>query len=92
MFAREVESRTRKDPRLVAAEEAARASGSRLRLAEILSTVRSEKVGEVAEEFDSIHTVERALRVGSLDRIIRPAEIRPYLVGALERGIARHQG
>jgi acetyl-CoA carboxylase carboxyltransferase component len=92
VFAREVETRARKDPRVAAAEEAARASGSRLRLAEVLNAVRSEKVGEVAEEFDSIHTVERALKVGSLDRIIRPAEIRPYLVGALERGIARNRG
>ena len=91
VFAREVETRARKDPRVVAAEEAARASGSRLRLAEVLNAVRSEKVGEVAEEFDSIHTVERALKVGSLDRIVPPGDIRPYLVDALERGIAKHQ-
>jgi acetyl/propionyl-CoA carboxylase alpha subunit/acetyl-CoA carboxylase carboxyltransferase component len=92
VFAREVETRTRKDPRVVAAEEAARASGSRLRLAEVVSAVRSEKVGQVAEEFDSVHTVERALKVGSLDRIISARDLRPYLIGALERGIARHQG
>jgi acetyl/propionyl-CoA carboxylase alpha subunit/acetyl-CoA carboxylase carboxyltransferase component len=91
VFAREVETRTRKDPRVVAAEEAARASGSRLRLVEVMSAVRSEKVGLVAEEFDSVHTVERALKVGSLDRIINPKDIRPYLIGALERGIAKHQ-
>ena len=35
-------------------------------------TVRSEKLGEVADEFDGIHSVHRALQVGSLDRIIRP--------------------
>ncbi|HSP19816.1 MAG TPA: carboxyl transferase domain-containing protein, partial [Myxococcaceae bacterium] len=91
VFAREVETRTRKDPRVVAAEEAARASGSRLRLVEVMSAVRSEKVGQVAEEFVSVHTVERALEVGSLDRIIHAREIRPYLIGALERGIAKHQ-
>jgi acetyl-CoA carboxylase carboxyltransferase component len=92
VFAREVETRARKDPRVVAAEEAARASGSRLRLAEVLSAVRSEKVGEVAEEFDSVHTVERALKVGSLDRIISARDLRPYLVDAVERGIAKQQG
>ncbi len=92
VFAREVETRTRKDPRVVAAEEAARASGSRLRLAEIATAVRSEKVGEVAEEFDAVHTVERALRVGSLDRIISAKDLRPYLVDAVERGIAKFQG
>ena len=32
VFAREVETRARKDPRVVAAEEAARRQGSRLRL------------------------------------------------------------
>ena len=91
VFAREVEARIRKDPRTATAEEAARASGSRLRLAEVVAAVRSEKVGEVAEEFDAVHTVERALRVGSLDRIIAPKDIRPYLVDAVERGIARYQ-
>ena len=54
-----------------------------------MSLVRAEKVGEVAEEFDAIHTVERALKVGSLDRIIAPSELRPYLVDAVARGIAR---
>ena len=44
---------------------------------------------QVADEFDSIHTIERALRVGSVDRIIAAAELRPYVVDALERGIAR---
>ena len=91
VFAREVETRTRKDPRVVAALESARTSGSRLRAAEVQAAVRSEMVGQVAEEFDSVHTVERALKVGSLDRIIAPQEIRPYLVAAVERGVARHQ-
>ncbi len=38
----------------------------------------------------AIHTIERALRVGSVDRIIAAAELRPYVVDALERGMARH--
>ena len=36
-------------------------------LAELRATVRSEKLGEVAGEFDDVHSVERALRVGSID-------------------------
>ncbi len=52
--------------------------------------VRSEKLGEVADEFDAIHTIQRALAVGSVDRIIPAAELRPYVVDALERGMARH--
>ena len=55
-----------------------------------MTQVRSEKLGEVADEFDAIHSVHRALQVGSLDRIIRAADLRPYLVDAIERGIARH--
>ena len=42
-----------------------------------------------ATEFDAIHTVERALRVGSVDRIISARELRPFVVDALERGMAR---
>jgi acetyl/propionyl-CoA carboxylase alpha subunit/acetyl-CoA carboxylase carboxyltransferase component len=90
VFAREVETRTRKDPRVVEAEKAAAAGGAaRARLGEIVSAVRSEKLGQVGEEFDRIHSVERALKVGSLDRIIAARDLRPYLIDALERGMAR---
>ncbi|MGO9912860.1 MAG: hypothetical protein ACLPQS_17095, partial [Acidimicrobiales bacterium] len=44
----------------------------------------------VATEFDRVHSVERAQAVGSVHRIIPPAELRPYLVAAVERGIGRH--
>jgi acetyl-CoA carboxylase carboxyltransferase component len=95
VFAREVKQRTDADPRVRAARRAVDAAGgadaARLRgaLAEVAERVRSEKLGEVAAEFDAIHTVERALRVGSVDRIIAARELRPYVVDALERGMAR---
>jgi acetyl/propionyl-CoA carboxylase alpha subunit/acetyl-CoA carboxylase carboxyltransferase component len=90
VFAREVETRTRKDPRVVEAEKAAQAGGTaRARLGEVVARVRSEKLGEVGEEFDRIHSVERALKVGSLDRIIAARDLRPYLIDAVERGMAR---
>jgi hypothetical protein len=77
---------------VVEAERAARAGGAaRSRLDEGAAAVRSEKVGEVAEEFDAIHTVERALKMGSLDRIITARELRPYLVEAVERRIAAYR-
>jgi hypothetical protein len=92
VFAREVATRLRKDPRVVEAEKAAAAGGAaRARLEDVLRAVRSEKVGEVAEEFDAIHTVERALKVGSLDQIISAKELRPYLVEAVERRIAAYR-
>jgi acetyl-CoA carboxylase carboxyltransferase component len=91
VFAREVETRLRKDPRVQEAEKAAQAGGAaaRARYLDLLTMVRSEKIGVVAEEFDAVHSVERALKVGSLDRIIAPENLRPYLVDAVERGIAR---
>jgi acetyl/propionyl-CoA carboxylase alpha subunit/acetyl-CoA carboxylase carboxyltransferase component len=86
VFARDVETRTRKDPRIVEAEKAA---GNTLGLADLIATVRSEKLGEVGDEYDTVHSVERALKVGSLDRIIAPRDLRPYLVDAVERGMAK---
>ena len=51
--------------------------------------MRAEKLGELATEFDAIHSVERAVEVGSVDRIVPAAELRPYLIDAVERGVAR---
>jgi acetyl-CoA carboxylase carboxyltransferase component len=96
VFAREVDKRTRADARVVALEKetaAAAADSQKRRLhaqvADLKEQVRSEKLGEVADEFDRIHSVHRALKVGSLDRIIPASQLRPYLIDAIERGIAR---
>ncbi|MGO8893850.1 MAG: hypothetical protein ACLQB1_29805, partial [Streptosporangiaceae bacterium] len=43
---------------------------------------------QVADEFDSVHDIRRALRVGSVDHIIPAAELRPFIIGALERRLA----
>ena len=59
------------------------------KLNEINTLVWSKKVGEVASEFDHRHTMHRAQRVGSIDHVIPPEAIRPYLIEALERGIER---
>ena len=52
-------------------------------------TVRAAKLSEVADEFDKIHTVQRALAVGSVDRIIPAETLRPYIVDALDRGMSQ---
>jgi hypothetical protein len=39
--------------------------------------------------FEQIHNIERALAVGSVHAIIPARELRPYLIGAVERGISR---
>jgi len=45
----------------------------------------------VADEFDRVHSVHRALEVGALHRILPPANLRPYLIDAVERGIAKEE-
>ncbi|MBK9476150.1 MAG: hypothetical protein IPL94_07855 [Tetrasphaera sp.] len=98
VFAREVKQRTEADERVVsaraeaAATKGAKATALRARVARVVEEVRSERLREVADEFDSIHTIERALRVGSVDLIIEAARLRPYVVDALERGMAKHGG
>lgn len=95
VFAAEVESRARKDPRLQTLSEAmAKAEGAekgrlRARWEELFKVVHSEKLGEMASEFDRVHSVQRALKVGAVHRIIPPATLRPYLIDAVERGIAK---
>ena len=54
--------------------------------------MHSEKLGEVAAEFDKIHSVHRALEVGALSSILPPQNLRPFLIDAVERGISRCQG
>ena len=55
-------------------------------LAQLRSGVRSEKLGEVATEFDGVHSIERAVKVGSVDAVIRAAELRPELIAAIDHG------
>jgi acetyl-CoA carboxylase carboxyltransferase component len=98
VFARDVDARTAADPRIVALEAALAdaAAGERAalrdRLAALRPRVRSEKLGEVADEFDRIHSVGRALATGSLDRVVPIAALRPALIDAIERGLARQPG
>ena len=61
----------------------------RARWHQVFDEVRSEKLGEVAAEFEGVHDVERARRVGSLHEILPPGRLRPYLIEALERGMRR---
>lgn len=64
----------------------------RSRCDELFKIVHSEKLGEVASEFDGIHSVQRAQKVGSVHHIIPPERLRPYLIEAIQRGIARALG
>ncbi|HEY3998592.1 MAG TPA: carboxyl transferase domain-containing protein, partial [Candidatus Xenobia bacterium] len=93
VFAGDVKARTKTDPRVAALDEqvaaATGAEKARLRRQadQTFQSVWAEKLGEVATEFDRIHSVQRALEVGAIDRIISPHDLRPYLIEAVERGL-----
>ena len=97
VFSREVEKRAAADPRVKELEaEAAAASGHekarlRARLREVTRAVHSEKLGQVADEYDAVHSVERARRVGSVHEIIPASRLRPHLIQAVEKGIAKER-
>ena len=95
VFVRDVDTRTKADPRVKSLQEQlAKAGGAQkaalqAQLNEVTAIVRSEKIGEIANEFDHIHSVERARRIGSIDHVIPASAIRPYIIEALGRGIER---
>ncbi|SDT31694.1 ATP-binding protein [Actinoplanes derwentensis] len=93
VFAGEVNNRTANDPRVaelqaqVAAASGAERAALNTRLAETHSSVRAEKLGEVASEFDRVHSIQRAVEVGSVDAIVSTAELRPRIIEAIEHGL-----
>ncbi|WP_405136193.1 carboxyl transferase domain-containing protein [Nocardia sp. NBC_01388] len=90
VFSNEVNARTAADARVRDLEErAANASGTdRAALIaerdDVRSSVRTEKLGDVASEFDRVHNIPRAVEVGSVDAIVRAAELRPRIIEAIE--------
>ncbi|MBN9109181.1 MAG: biotin/lipoyl-binding protein [Pseudonocardia sp.] len=99
VFSGEVNRRTAADPEVAAleakladaVESGVQTEVARLRseLAQLRAQVRSVKLGQVAEEFDATHSIERAQQVGSVDRIVPPTQLRPYLADAVQRGMAK---
>ncbi len=86
VFAREVRARAERDPRVASARRAFHDQpGGRTRqaLEQALDAAIAEQRARMAAEFDEIHTVERAKRVGSLEEIVPPAELRHLLIGLL---------
>ncbi len=95
VFAGEVADRARRDPRVTELEQRVEQAGEgqraalRAELTEVHAAVHAEKLGEMAAEFDAVHSVERARQMGSVHRIIPADRLRPFLVDAVERGIHR---
>jgi acetyl-CoA carboxylase carboxyltransferase component len=87
IFNRDVQKRASADARvsevsreIARASDAATRAALRARYGRVYNEVVSEKQQQVAQEFDSVHTVERAQRVGSLECIVEPRAIRPTLI------------
>jgi acetyl-CoA carboxylase carboxyltransferase component len=98
VFTREVRERTAADPRVrelaerLASAEGPEATRLRAELERLDAAVRAEVLGAVAAEFEAVHSIERALQVGSIQKIIPPERLRPYLVEAVRRGMDRTLG
>ena len=95
VFTREVDQRTDADERIVilrqriSAATGAERVALQAELAELRPVVRAEKLGQKALEYDAVHTIQRAREMGSVDAIIPGARLRPELIAALERLIAK---
>jgi hypothetical protein len=95
VFAHDVSVRANSDPRVVALAERVTASEGadrerlRAEMAELTEAVLAEKRGELAAEFDAVHSVERARQMRSIDAIIPGASLRPAIIDALDRGVQR---
>ncbi|GLZ79683.1 fused acetyl/propionyl-CoA carboxylase subuit alpha/methylmalonyl-CoA decarboxylase subunit alpha [Actinorhabdospora filicis] len=90
VFSGEVNRRTAADQRVRDAQDRVSAATGTERasltseLDELRASVRAEKLGEVAAEFDRVHSIRRAVEVGSVDAVIGAAEMRPRIIEAIE--------
>jgi len=90
VFPREVSRATYSDPRLAECSNFLN-SGlcSQQDYDELFRKIYNEKQTALGQKFDRIHSVERAKEVGSIDDIVTPAGIRPYLIRTVEEGMDR---
>ena len=64
----------------------------RAELTSVWPAVHAEMLGQIADEFDRVHSIERAHQVGSVQAIVPAARLRPYLIDAVRRGMRRTLG
>jgi acetyl-CoA carboxylase carboxyltransferase component len=95
VFAGEVERAAAGDERIQALDrligqaEGAQRQRLRARRAAQWDAVLAEKRRVLAEQFDRVHSVERAVRMGSVKRVVALPSLRRFLIEAVERGIRR---
>ncbi|KRB76566.1 fused acetyl/propionyl-CoA carboxylase subuit alpha/methylmalonyl-CoA decarboxylase subunit alpha [Nocardioides sp. Root190] len=95
VFSGEVDKRTASDDRVQSVEARLTAATGAERgalaadLTDLRAAVRSEKISEVAGEFDGVHNIHRAVEVGSVDAVVSSATLRPRIVATIEEFFAR---
>ena len=95
VFPKEVKALTLKDPRIRAMKEElgrlanVERADATSRYDLLYKEVFAEKQGQIATDFDRIHSVERAKSVGSVHDIFKASELRPYIIRAVDRGIEK---
>ena len=95
VFTRDVERAAREDERiatlehLIAAAEGADRQRLRAERATLWSEVLAQKRGEFADRFEAVHSIERAVRVGSVTSIVALPTLRGFLIDAVQRGMRR---
>jgi acetyl-CoA carboxylase carboxyltransferase component len=86
VFSREVRGRAMADPRVRALRERLRSdSGDDVRglFERTLGEAILQEQAVLAAEFDSVHSVDRARDVGSIEEIVAPAQMRAFLIRSL---------
>jgi acetyl-CoA carboxylase carboxyltransferase component len=92
VFPREVRARVADDARIQESRATLRGNPTaeeRAAFDKLRRDVTIEKRAEMAAEYDAVHTVERAKRVGSIEEIIPARTLRPYLIDTLQNDLAR---
>jgi acetyl-CoA carboxylase carboxyltransferase component len=95
VFAAEVERAAAEDERIRTLDAAvAQADGAerhrlRARRAALWDLVLAETRRKFAERFDQVHSIERAVEMGSVKRVIGLGALRQFLIEAVERGVRR---
>jgi len=95
VFTGAVNSLTARDPRVedlmgrMAVAAGAERAGLATELLELRSSVRVEKLGQVAAEFDAVHSIQRAVEVGSVDAVIAAHEVRPRIIATVDAWMRR---
>jgi acetyl-CoA carboxylase carboxyltransferase component len=90
VFTREVRARAAADPTVRRLRERLGphpTAEARAALQHAMEGAVLEGQRRLADEFDAVHSVERAHRVGSLDAVVPAARMRPHLIGLLHRAL-----